>query len=202
MKRVTDSKNIRAGRGKTRNRRYVMRKGPLVVYSQDNGIVRAFANVPGVDTCCVSRLNLLKLAPGGNIGRFVIWTEGAFKELQSIYGNYSQGSETKSDYMLNRPMMSNPDLARIINSNEIQSVIRNALEAAPHGRPNKNPLKNHAVMCRLNPAHKVIKHQRRLAHTGTVKRLIEKKAATALAKKEYKKKSRPMSKRLAKLGQS
>jgi hypothetical protein len=29
----------------------------------------------------VDALNLLKLAPGGHVGRFCIWTESAFKKL-------------------------------------------------------------------------------------------------------------------------
>merc|ERR1719440_1495720 len=86
LKRVMDSKKVRAGKGKMRNRRYTMRRGPLLVYKEDNGIVRAFRNIPGVETACVTRLNLLKLAPGGRFGRFVIWTEGAFKTLNQIYG--------------------------------------------------------------------------------------------------------------------
>jgi large subunit ribosomal protein L4e len=72
------SKKVRTGRGKSRNRRYVMRKGPLVVYAESSSTIsRAFRNIPGVETCCVERLNLLQLAPGGTFGRFVIWTEGA-----------------------------------------------------------------------------------------------------------------------------
>lgn len=35
------------GKGKMRNRRYVLRKGPLVVYGSDNGISKAFRNLPG-----------------------------------------------------------------------------------------------------------------------------------------------------------
>lgn len=33
----------------------------------------------------VEKLNLLKLAPGGHVGRFVIWTESAFKRLGMFY---------------------------------------------------------------------------------------------------------------------
>lgn len=55
------SKNLRRGKGKMRNRRYVMRKGPLVVYKEDSGLVRAMRNVPGVDLCHVERLNLLQV---------------------------------------------------------------------------------------------------------------------------------------------
>ena len=32
----------------------------------------------------VDNLNLLKLAPGGHVGRFVIWTEAAFKKLGQL----------------------------------------------------------------------------------------------------------------------
>ncbi len=72
---VKDSKKIRAGKGKMRNRRYVQRRGPLVIYDKSEGIHRAFRNLPGVETACVDRLNLLTLAPGGHIGRFCVWTQ-------------------------------------------------------------------------------------------------------------------------------
>lgn len=39
------------------------------------GIHRAFRNLPGVETACVDRLNLLTLAPGGHMGRFCVWTQ-------------------------------------------------------------------------------------------------------------------------------
>merc|ERR1712203_1290840 len=68
LEKCDSSKKIRAGKGKMRNRRYVMRKGPLVIYSKDEGITRAMRNIPGVDLCCVERLNLLQLAPGGTFG--------------------------------------------------------------------------------------------------------------------------------------
>merc|ERR1719428_678302 len=86
LQRVLDSRKVRAGKGKMRNRRYVMRRGPLVVYAEDNGIVRAMRNIPGVETASVDRLNLLKLAPGGVFGRFIIWTEAAFKKISEMYG--------------------------------------------------------------------------------------------------------------------
>merc|ERR1712159_391188 len=58
MKRIADSKKVRSGKGKMRNRRYTMRRGPLVIYNEDNGIVRAFRNLPGVETANVDSLNL------------------------------------------------------------------------------------------------------------------------------------------------
>merc|ERR1719487_1750552 len=85
LKKVSDSKKVRSGKGKMRNRRYVMRRGPLVIYHEDNGIVRACRNIPGVETANVDSLNLLQVAPGGNFGRFIIWTEGAFGKLNEIH---------------------------------------------------------------------------------------------------------------------
>ena len=67
-----------------RNRRYVLRKGPLVVFGNDEGISKAFRNLPGVEVTSVDRLNLLQLAPGGHVGRFCIWTKSAFEKLDKV----------------------------------------------------------------------------------------------------------------------
>merc|ERR1712214_154959 len=89
---VYKSQRMRAGKGKLRNRRKVQKKGPLVIYDEDQGLVKAFRNTPGVETIQVSKLNLLKLAPGGHVGRFCIWTESAFKKLDSLYGTWRVAS--------------------------------------------------------------------------------------------------------------
>ncbi len=47
--------------GKMRNRRYTLRKGPLVVYGSNNGIAKAFRNLPGVEVASVDSLNLLQV---------------------------------------------------------------------------------------------------------------------------------------------
>jgi large subunit ribosomal protein L4e len=60
--KVIASRNLRRGKGKMRNRRYVMRKGPLVVYKDDSGICKAMRNIPGVQLCHVERLNLLQVS--------------------------------------------------------------------------------------------------------------------------------------------
>jgi large subunit ribosomal protein L4e len=150
LTKVSDSKKVRSGKGKMRNRRYTMRRGPLVVYGEDSGIVRAMRNIPGVQTSSVDSLNLLDVAPGGNFGRFIVWTEGAFDKLQKIYGTYKGGS-CKKGYHLPRPQMENADVARIINSDEVQSVLKPKLEAPKKFGAKKNPLKNKMVMARLNP---------------------------------------------------
>merc|ERR1740121_229127 len=150
LTKVNDSKKVRSGKGKMRNRRYTMRRGPLVVYSEDSGIVRAMRNIPGVETTSVDSLNLLQVAPGGNFGRFIIWTEGAFKKLNEIYGSLKGGS-AKKGYRLPRAAMENADVARIINSDEVQSVLKPKLDAPKKFGAKKNPLKNKMVMARLNP---------------------------------------------------
>merc|ERR1712158_285161 len=57
-----------------RGRRHVQKLGPLVIYDQDQGVTKAFRNIPGVDVIQVDNLNLLKLAPGGHVGRVCIRT--------------------------------------------------------------------------------------------------------------------------------
>ena len=61
-----------------------MRRGPLVIFASDNGISKAFRNLPGIEVACVDRLNLLQLAPGGHLGRFCIWTKSAFEKLDKV----------------------------------------------------------------------------------------------------------------------
>merc|ERR1712000_146432 len=124
VQKTKDSRKIRAGKGKRRNRRYVQHVGPLVIFDEAGPLTRAFRNIPGVDMCQVSRLNLLQLAPGGHLGRFIIWTQGAFAKLDSIFGTWKKESEQKVGYTLPRAKMTNTDLQRIINSDEIQSVLR------------------------------------------------------------------------------
>uniref|UniRef100_A0A6T6CQ60 Large ribosomal subunit protein uL4 C-terminal domain-containing protein n=1 Tax=Compsopogon caeruleus TaxID=31354 RepID=A0A6T6CQ60_9RHOD len=155
LEKVKDSYHIRKGKGKMRNRRHVKRRGPLVVYEEDRGIVKAFRNIPGVELCSVDRLNLLQLAPGGHLGRFVIWTEGAVKKLDALYGTQETPSSIKKDYRLPRPLIANADISRIINSDEIQSVLR-PVRRPPVPPPRKtNPLRNKGTMFKLNPYSKI-----------------------------------------------
>ncbi len=98
VEKSKNSRKIRAGKGKMRNRRYVQRKGPLIIYNEDNGITRAFRNLPGVDLLKVDRLNLLLLAPGGHMGRFCVWSQGAFDKLDALYGTGKKKSTLKKNY--------------------------------------------------------------------------------------------------------
>lgn len=149
--KVYKSKALRAGRGKMRNRRRTQRLGPLIVYHKDNGCVKAFRNIPGVDTICVNRLNILRLAPGGHVGRFCIWTESAFKQLDALYGTWTTASTMKKGFNLPQQIMSNSDLGRLLKSDEIQNAVRQPKRDRQRRILKKNPLKNQAIMTRLNP---------------------------------------------------
>jgi large subunit ribosomal protein L4e len=97
-----ESRKLRAGVGKSRNRRHVQRRGPLVVYSEDKGLTKAFRNLPGVELARVDALNLLQLAPGGHLGRFVVWTKSAFDKLGGIFGSQNRESSQKKGFKLPR----------------------------------------------------------------------------------------------------
>nr|AAX48834.1 L4/L1 [Suberites domuncula] len=162
VQKSKDSKKVRPGKGKMRNRRYVQRKGPLVIYNEDQGITRAFRNLPGVELLKVDRMNLLLLAPGGHIGRFCIWSRGAFEKLDALYGTWKKKSTMKVNYNLPRPKMIQTDLARLINSDEIQKVVRPIRSNTKRFSQKKNPLKNLNVMLRLNPHAKTVRRKQLL----------------------------------------
>jgi large subunit ribosomal protein L4e len=151
--KVKNSRKVRTGQGKYRNRRYRMKKGPLVIFdNNDQTLVNAARGVQGVETCHVDRLNLLQLAPGGHIGRLLVWTRSAFERLNHIFGTYDSPAQGKKGYRLERHTLQNANLARIINSNEVQSVVRPVQRnVRVHDRQKRNPLTNAAVMNRLNP---------------------------------------------------
>jgi large subunit ribosomal protein L4e len=151
LSRCKDSKKLRRGKGKMRNRRYVLRKGPLVIYNEKNGVEKAFRNLPGVDLLQVDALNLLQLAPGGHLGRMCVWTQGAFEKLDALYGGLNKKASLKSGYQLPRQTLLNGDLARVINSDEVQSALRAPKKSSRRAALKKNPLKNLGVMVKLNP---------------------------------------------------
>jgi large subunit ribosomal protein L4e len=77
-----ENKKIRAGRGTTRGRKYITKKGPLVIVSDMCPAVLATENLQGFDVSVVNNLNAELLAPGGNIGRRTIWTKSAVEKLE------------------------------------------------------------------------------------------------------------------------
>ncbi|CAF3828421.1 unnamed protein product [Rotaria magnacalcarata] len=193
--KVYASKHTRAGKGKMRNRRTVMKRGPVIIYDKDNGVKKAFRNIPGVSLLNVERLNLLRLAPGGHLGRFLIWTESAFKKLDALYGTWSKKSQLKVDFNLPQPMMTNSDLGRLLKAFEIQSVLRAPIKRQARRKVKKNPLKNIGLMSRLNPYAGVQKRQTLLTQlkgrrTG---KTIESKVAARKARTHASVKARRLS---------
>jgi len=144
IQKVVDGRTLRSGTGKMRNNRYTARRGPLVITGTENvKLNQALRNIPGVSVVNVHRLNLLELAPGGQLGRFIIWTQSAFAALNNIFGTHRYSGVEKNGYQLQRPMLTNPDIARVINSNEIQTKINAAKYShVEHDVQKKNPLRN------------------------------------------------------------
>ena len=179
--KARNSKKTRTGKGKMRNRRFVMRRGPLIVYANANGIQLGFRNLPGVELCHVDRLNLLTLAPGGHLGRLVVFSESAFNKLDSIFGTATAKSTTKSGFQPPKHIMANSDLARIINSDEVQSVVRPAKANDAKFVLKKNPLKNLGVMVKLNPYAMTLRRAELLRQEA-----VSKKSAAIQAKRKAK----------------
>lgn len=180
VEKAGDSKKIRAGKGKMRNRRYTMRRGPLIVYAENDGIELAFRNLPGVELCCVSRLNLLQLAPGGHMGRFCVWSQAALEALDKIYGEDGKRIPTAN--------MTNADLARIINSDEIQSVLNPAKAQTDGFEAKANPLRSIVALEKLD---RHAANKRRMSQKAEKDReskkgeLLAKKRAARTAKKSH-----------------
>jgi len=193
IEQVYKSKRLRAGKGKMRNRRRIQKRGPLIIYDKDQGLTRAFRNIPGVDTISVDKLNLLKLAPGGHVGRFCIWTESAFKKLDSIYGTWRKASETKKTWNLPMPKMAVTDLSKLLKSEEIRKVLRAPNKKVHRAVVKTNPLKNVRTMLQLNPYAAVMKKS---AELGSLRRKALKEASAAV-KAGKKAPANPMAKRAA-----
>ena len=193
VEKVISSKTLRAGKGKMRNRRFVQRRGPLVVYGADNGITRAFRNIPGVELTSVDSLNLLQLAPGGHLGRFCLWTQGAFEKLDNVFGTTTKPSSTKkhngTPYRLPQMQMKNSDLGRVINSDEVQSVVNAPKEGQKKRALKLNPLKNNKALATINPAAMAAKER------ATKAQATAKAAKDALVEAKRKGKAKPSSKK-------
>jgi large subunit ribosomal protein L4e len=104
-----DSRSKRSGKGAMRNRRYVQKLGPMVVYAEGDNVEHGFRGISGVTMEKVECMNLLNLAPGGHMGRFVIWTKKAFEKLDEIYA-------AKANFHMPTPMIKQTDFTRFFQS--------------------------------------------------------------------------------------
>jgi large subunit ribosomal protein L4e len=115
------------------------------------------------------------------MGRFCVWSQAALDKLDTIYGEEGKPIPAAA--------MTNADLARLINSDEIQSVL-NAAKPSPKTYPAKaNPLRSLVALEKLD-AHAA--NKRRMAQKAEADReankakLLAKKRADRTAKKAYK----------------
>jgi large subunit ribosomal protein L4e len=180
---VERCKNVHknSGKARLRNRAKKIKVGPLVIVGNKGTTAqRAFRNLSGVQVAGVSSLNLLLLAPGGHLGRFIIWTQSAFEQLNTIFGTADKPSTLKHGYFLPRPIVANPDIRRAIQSDSVQSVV--------NGKPKRfvrlakpNYLKYDNAMKKLNPYHKSLHSSQR-----SLARLIVKAKKQGLSIKQFK----------------
>jgi len=78
--RAKNGKHIRAGKGKSRGRKYKTPKSILIVSTKDS-LLNSANNLIGVDIVKPNQINVNHLAPGGNPGRLTIFTKSALKEI-------------------------------------------------------------------------------------------------------------------------
>jgi hypothetical protein len=148
-----------------------------------------------VELASVERLNLLQLAPGGHLGRFIIWTRSAFEKLNALYGSLTRESTQKKGYKLPRNVMLNSDVSRLINSDEVQSKVRPAIKSVRRASLKKNPLKNLGAMVKLNPYALALRRSelaaqaRRTAQKAAKVEAVRAKKAVPETKSEQKKKA-------------
>jgi large subunit ribosomal protein L4e len=81
VERADDGRNVRAGQGTLRGRKYQEPSSLLVVTSSESGPSKAARNLAGVDVATGREVNAEDLAPGAEPGRLTLWTESAVEEV-------------------------------------------------------------------------------------------------------------------------
>merc|ERR1719356_2142549 len=111
--------------------------------------------------------------------------------MNEIYGTLKSGAPMKKGYHLPRAQMENADIARIINSTEVQSVLRPKLEAPKKFAMKKNALKNKQEMAKLNPCSeedRALRRKQREQGSAEQKSVADGKKARVQASKDHNKK--------------
>ncbi len=75
-------RKIRAGKGKRRGRKYKIKKSVLLVVSQQCHLQKSAKNIPGVDVVDIRKINAELLAPGIQLGRATLFTQGAIEAME------------------------------------------------------------------------------------------------------------------------
>jgi len=78
--RASNGKHIRAGKGKSRGRKYKTPRSILIVTTKED-IQKSSRNLSGVEIVKPKQINIEHLAPGGDAGRLTIFTKSALKEI-------------------------------------------------------------------------------------------------------------------------
>ena len=81
LERSTERK-VRAGKGKSRGRKYKTKKGPLIVVSGDCPLIKSARNILGLDVVKINQLNSELLAPGATPGRLTLFTNKAIELIE------------------------------------------------------------------------------------------------------------------------
>ncbi len=81
LERIKEKK-VRAGKGKSRGRKYKRKTGVLFVIAEDKGIGKAVRNLTGCNICKVENLSAEYLAPGASLGRLTIFTKSSIEKLK------------------------------------------------------------------------------------------------------------------------
>ncbi len=76
-----EAKKIRAGRGKSRGRKYKKKTSLLIVTEKECALSKSGKNIPGVNIVSVDEIKIQGLAPGGVPGRITLWTTGAIQKI-------------------------------------------------------------------------------------------------------------------------
>ncbi len=82
VERAEKGKNVRAGKGKSRGRKYRTPVSVLVVLPQGSTGRRAFENLEGVTVKHPESLTVEDLAPGGHLGRLTIFSVKALNQMK------------------------------------------------------------------------------------------------------------------------
>ncbi len=78
----SSKKTIRAGKGKSRGRKYRKKKSILIVVSKECKLSKAARNISGIDIVPVNSINAELLAPGAVPGRLTLFTESAIDKIK------------------------------------------------------------------------------------------------------------------------
>ena len=115
------------------------------------------------------------------MGRFCIWSQAALDALNTIYG--PEGKAIPED------IMANADLARIINSDEVQSVLNPAKRANKKYLRKKNPLTSIKALGKLDPyaaAAREAEQRAEAARKSQKDAILKKRRETAKSKRKFK----------------